>query len=45
MNDAISRIAAALMVDYTGVYYIDMKNSHYECYGTNMGGGKLKSSG
>ena len=45
MNDVISRIAAALMVDYTSVYYIDMKNSHYECYGTNMGGGKLKSSG
>ena len=37
MNSIIARVAMALLIDYSSVYYIDLKTNHYECYSTNQG--------
>ena len=42
MNSAITRVANALLIDYTSVYYIDLNTNHYECYSTNTGYQKLE---
>jgi len=42
MNTDIARVAAALLIDYTSVYYIDPKTGYYECYSTNQGYRKLE---
>lgn len=42
MNSHIARVATALLVDYTGVYYIDPQTGYYECYSTNQGYQKLE---
>ncbi|MBQ8973854.1 MAG: GGDEF domain-containing protein [Clostridia bacterium] len=33
----IARVAMALLIDYSSVYYVDLKNNHYQCYSTNQG--------
>ena len=42
MHDHISRVATALLIDYSSVYYIDRKTGHYECYSTNAEYQKLE---
>ena len=42
MNSIIARVAMALLIDYSSVYYIDLKTNHYECYSTNQGYQKLE---
>jgi len=42
MNSNINRVAMALLIDYSSVYYIDLKTNHYECYSTNQGYKNLK---
>ena len=42
MNNNIARVASALLIDYTSVYYIDSKTGYYECYSTNQGYQKLE---
>ena len=42
MNTTIARVAMALLIDYTSVYYIDLRTDHYECYSTNQGYQKLE---
>ena len=42
MPSNISRIAMVLLIDYSSVYYIDLKTNHYECYSTNAGYQKLE---
>ncbi|MBQ9663045.1 MAG: GGDEF domain-containing protein [Oscillospiraceae bacterium] len=42
MNSTIARVAMALLIDYTSVYFIDLKNDHYESYSTNRGYQKLE---
>ena len=42
MNSTIARVATALLIDYTSVYYIDPKTGYYECYSTNLGYQKLE---
>jgi len=42
MNSNIARVATALLIDYTSVYYIDPKTGYYECYSTNQGYQKLE---
>ena len=42
MHDHISRLATALLIDYSSVYYIDRKTGHYECYSTNAEYQKLE---
>ncbi|MBR1796441.1 MAG: diguanylate cyclase [Clostridiales bacterium] len=37
MNSIIARVATALLIDYTSVYYIDVNTGYYECYSTNSG--------
>ena len=37
MNSNIAHVAMALLIDYSSVYYIDLKTNHYECYSTNQG--------
>lgn len=47
MNSNIARVATALLIDYSSVYYIDPKTGYYECYSTNQSYQKLelRSSG
>ena len=33
----ISKVATALLIDYTSVYYIDLDTGYYEAYSTNQG--------
>ncbi|MBQ8095260.1 MAG: EAL domain-containing protein [Clostridia bacterium] len=42
MLSNINRVAMALLIDYTSVYYIDPKTGYYECYSTNQGYQKLE---
>ena len=42
MNSHIARVAMALLIDYSSVYYIDPKTGRYECYSTNQGYKKLE---
>ncbi|MBQ7503678.1 EAL domain-containing protein [bacterium] len=42
MNSIIARVATALLIDYSSVYYIDPKTGFYECYSTNQGYKKLE---
>ena len=42
MNNNIARVATALLIDYTSVYYINAKTGYYECYSTNQGYQKLE---
>ena len=35
MNTIITRVATALLVDYSAVYYVDLNTGRYECYSTN----------
>ena len=42
MNSIISRVAMTLLIDYSSLYYIDLKTNHYECYSTNQGYQKLE---
>jgi len=42
MNGTLARVAMALLIDYSSVYYIDLKTNHYECYSTNQGYKKLE---
>ncbi|MBQ9196379.1 MAG: diguanylate cyclase [Clostridia bacterium] len=42
MNTTIARVAMALLIDYTSVYYIDLKTNSYEGYTTNQGYKKLE---
>ena len=35
MSEVINRVAMALLVDYSSVYYIDLKTNRYECYSCN----------
>ena len=42
MPSNTSRIAMVLLIDYSSVYYIDLKTNHYECYSTNAGYQKLE---
>ena len=42
MNSHITRVATALLIDYTSVYYIDPQTGYYECYSTNQGYQKLE---
>ena len=37
MDSTIARVATALLIDYSSVYYIDLKTGRYECYSTNPG--------
>ena len=47
MDSIIGSVATALLIDYSSVYYIDLKTGYYECYSTNQGyrGLRLQSSG
>ena len=42
MNSTIARVAMTLLIDYSSVYYIDLKTNRYECYSTNQGYKNLK---
>ena len=42
MDSTIARVATALLIDYSSVYYIDLKTGRYECYSTNSGYQKLE---
>jgi len=42
MDSTIARVATALLIDYSSVYYIDLKTGRYECYSTNPGYQKLE---
>ena len=42
MDSIIARVATALLIDYTSVYYIDLNTGRYSCYSTNPGYQKLK---
>ena len=42
MDNTIARVATALLIDYTSVYYIDLKTGRYNCYSTNPGYQKLE---
>ena len=42
MNSTIARVATALLIDYSSVYYIDLRSGRYECYSTNPGYQKLE---
>lgn len=42
MNTVIARVAMALLIDYSSVYYIDLKTGNYQCYSTNQGYRKLE---
>ena len=42
MDNNIARVATALLIDYTSVYYIDPATGYYECYSTNQGYQKLE---
>lgn len=42
MDSIIARVATALLIDYSSVYYIDLKTGRYECYSTNPGYQKLE---
>ena len=42
MDSTIARVATALLIDYSSVYYIDLRSGYYECYSTNTGYQKLE---
>ena len=42
MDNTIARIAVALLIDYSSVYYIDVRSGRYECYSTDPGYRELK---
>ena len=42
MDSTLARVATALLIDYSSVYYIDLKTGRYECYSTNPGYQKLE---
>lgn len=42
MNNIIARVATALLIDYTSVYYIDLETGNYQCYSTNQGYQRLE---
>ena len=42
MNNTLARVAMALLIDYTSVYFINLTNDHYECYSTNQGYQRLE---
>ncbi|MBQ9155433.1 MAG: diguanylate cyclase [Eubacterium sp.] len=42
MNSIIARVAMALLIDYSSVYYVDLKTNNYHCYTTNQGYKNLK---
>ena len=42
MINNIARVATALLIDYSSVYYVDPQTGYYECYSTNTGYQRLK---
>ena len=44
MNSNIARVAAAPLVDYSSVYYIEPKTGNYECYRTSKDSQRLELS-
>ena len=42
MDSTIARVATALLIDYSSVYYIDLQTGRYECYSTNPGYQRLE---
>lgn len=42
MDSIIGRVATALLIDYSSVYYINVKTDYYECYSKNPGYQKLE---
>jgi len=42
MASTIERVATALLIDYSSVYYIELKTGRYECFSTNPGYQKLE---
>ena len=42
MDTIIAHVAMALLIDYSSVYFVDLKTNHYRCYSTDQGYQNLK---